>query len=78
MPHLVFLPRRKGREHGTRCPVDFQNLNAFQNGVGPKTLSSIQPLDLDTPLPIREWQQRYERYLDLTGRKETRNATRGR
>jgi len=40
--------------------------------IGLRTPSSIQPLDPDTPLPIREWQARYERYLDLVGRKETR------
>ena len=42
-----------------------------EQNIGPKTPSSI-PCDSDTPRPIREWQQRYERYLDLTGRKETR------
>ena len=44
---------------------------ARSQNIGPRTPSSI-PLDPDTPLPIRQWQQRYERYLDLTGRKETR------
>jgi site-specific recombinase XerD len=48
------------------------NQAELQN-IGPKTPSSAQPLDPDIPLPIREWQQRYERYLDLIGRKETRN-----
>jgi integrase len=42
-----------------------------RRNIGHRTPSSI-PLDPDTPLPIRQWQQRYERYLDLTGRKETR------
>ena len=45
---------------------------AKSQDIGPKTPSSTRPLDPDTPLPIREWQQRYERYLDLIGRKETR------
>jgi site-specific recombinase XerD len=42
-----------------------------EDQIGPKTPSSTQTLDPDTPLSIREWQQRYERYLDLIGRKET-------
>jgi len=45
--------------------------SAADHSIGHKTPSSI-PLHPDTPLPIRVWQQRYERYLDLTGRKETR------
>jgi site-specific recombinase XerD len=43
-----------------------------EQNIGHKTPSSIGPLDPDTPLPIREWQQKYEPYLDLTGRKATR------
>jgi site-specific recombinase XerD len=40
--------------------------------IGPRTPSSTPPFHTDKPLPIREWQQKYERYLDLIGRKETR------
>jgi site-specific recombinase XerD len=47
------------------------NQPAADQNIGNKTPSSI-PLDPDTPLPIREWQQRYERYLYLIGRNETR------
>jgi site-specific recombinase XerD len=39
--------------------------------IGPRTPSSTEPLDQDKPQPIREWQQKYERYLALTGRKAT-------
>ena len=42
-----------------------------EQNIGPKTPSSIQPLDRDKPIPIREWQQKYERYLFLIGRKAT-------
>jgi integrase len=48
-----------------------KNRTPFEKNIGQRTPSRI-PLDPDTPLPIREWQQRYERYLDLVGRKETR------
>ena len=48
-----------------------KNRTPFEKNIGQRTPSRI-PLDPDTPLPIREWQQRYERYLDLIGRKETR------
>ena len=40
--------------------------------IGHRTPSSTQPIDPDTPLPIREWQQKYERYLGLIGKNETR------
>jgi site-specific recombinase XerC len=42
-----------------------------EHNIGPKTPSTIQPLDKDQPHPIREWQQKYERYLFLIGRKAT-------
>ena len=45
---------------------------AESQNIGPKTPSSTQPHDPDTPLPIREWQQKYERYLGLIGKNETR------
>ncbi len=45
---------------------------ANSQNIGLKTPSSIEPIDPDKPLPIREWQQRYERYLFLIGRKATR------
>ena len=44
----------------------------FETNHRPQTPSTTQPIDPDKPLPIREWQSRYERYLDLTGKKETR------
>ena len=43
-----------------------------RRNIGHRTPSSIQFLDPDTPRPLREWHQRYERYFDLTGRNETR------
>ena len=45
---------------------------ANSQNIGLKTPSSIEPIDPDKPKPIREWQQRYERYLGLIGRKATR------
>jgi site-specific recombinase XerC len=48
------------------------NRTPFETNIGLRTPSSIQSVDPDTPLPIRDWQQKYERYLDLIGRKETR------
>lgn len=48
-----------------------KNRTLSEDQIGHKTPSSI-PVDPDTPLPIREWQQRYERYLDLIGKKATR------
>jgi site-specific recombinase XerD len=47
------------------------NRTPSEKDIGHRTPSTI-PLDPDKPLPIREWQQKYERYLDLVGRKETR------
>ena len=46
--------------------------NSKSQNIGLKTPSSIEPIDPDKPLPIREWQARYERYLFLIGRKATR------
>lgn len=48
------------------------NRTPFEKSIGPRTPSSTQPIDPDTPLPIREWQERYERYLGLIGKNETR------
>jgi len=48
-----------------------KNGKLFEKNIGPRTPSSI-PLDPDKPFPIREWQQRYERYLELIGKNETR------
>ena len=45
---------------------------AETQNIGHRTPSNIEPLDPDKPVPIREWQQRYERYLVLIGRNETR------
>ena len=42
-----------------------------EQNIGLKTPSSIEPLDRDKPQPIRDWQQKYERYLALIGRKAT-------
>jgi site-specific recombinase XerD len=50
-----------------------KNPTPFEQSIGPeKTPSSPQPIDPDKPLPIREWQQKYERYLGLIGKNETR------
>ena len=44
---------------------------AAEQNIGQRTPSSLQPSDRDKIQPIRYWQQRYERYLDSIGRKET-------
>ena len=41
----------------------------LEQNIGP---SNTQPVNSNAPLPIRDWQARYERYLELTGRQETR------
>ena len=46
-------------------------MNDQPSSIGLKTPSTIQPLDKDKPQPIRDWQQKYERHLFLTGRKAT-------
>ena len=43
-----------------------------EEDIGHKTRLGIQPLDQDKPRPIREWQQRYERYFALIGREAPR------
>ena len=48
------------------------NSQVAEQSIGPQTPSTTQPIDPDKPLPIREWQQKFERFLDLTGRNETR------
>jgi site-specific recombinase XerC len=48
------------------------NPKLFEKNIGPKTPSSIEVIDPDKPKPIREWQQRYENYLSLIGKKATR------
>gem|GEM_PF-6457521 len=48
------------------------NQTLSEKDIGSKTPSSIQPIDPDKPLPIREWQQKYEKFLFLTRRKATR------
>ena len=47
------------------------NHNPSEQNIGLKTPSSIEFLDQDKPQPIRDWQQKYERYLFLIGRKAT-------
>ena len=49
-----------------------KNQAPFETNHRPQTPSTTQPIDPDKPLPIREWQQKFERFLDLTGRNETR------
>ena len=45
----------------------------LEKNIGPqKTPSSTQPIDPDKALPIRQWQQKYEHYLELIGKKQTR------
>jgi site-specific recombinase XerD len=48
------------------------NLATFEKTIGPKTPSSIELIDPDKPLPIRAWQEKFENYLGLTGRRATR------
>jgi site-specific recombinase XerD len=48
-----------------------KNQTSFEQNIGQKTPSTTQAIDPDTPLPIRQWQQKYERYLELIGKKET-------
>jgi site-specific recombinase XerC len=47
------------------------NQTSPEKPIGPKTPSSIELVDRDKPIPIRDWQQKYERYLFLIGRKAT-------
>ena len=42
-----------------------------EQSIGQKTPSRIELLDQDKPIPIRVWQQRYERHLFEIGRKAT-------
>ena len=46
-------------------PDGLQNPTVFCESSGRNT-----PRDHGKPLPIREWQQRYERYLDLTAERK--------
>ena len=48
------------------------NSQVAEQSIGPQTPSTTQPIDRDKPLPIREWQQKFEYHLDLIGKKETR------
>ncbi len=48
------------------------NRTLFEKNIGPKTPSSIDNINQDKPKPIREWQQKYENYLFLIGKKATR------
>lgn len=48
------------------------NQPSTKQDIGLRTPSSMQPPDNDKPQPIRGWQQRYENYLFLIGRKATR------
>jgi site-specific recombinase XerD len=45
--------------------------SSSEQNIGQRTPSGIEAVDKDKPQPIRDWQQRYERYLFLTGRKAT-------
>lgn len=45
---------------------------AADHNIGRKTPSAIPPLDRDKIQPIRYRQERYERYLESIGRKQTR------
>jgi hypothetical protein len=53
-------------------------MKGHEQHTGLKTPSSIQPVDPDKPLPIRDWQEKYERSLDLFGRRQRRSGTQGR
>ena len=48
------------------------NQPAADQDIGLKIPSAIPPSDRDKIQPIRYWQERYERYLESIGRKETR------
>jgi len=47
------------------------NQPTLNQDIGNKTPSEINAPENDKPQPIREWQQKYERHLFLTGRKAT-------
>jgi hypothetical protein len=48
------------------------NPTPSEQHIGLKTPSSIETPEQDKPIPIRDWQQRYERHLILIGRQSTR------
>jgi len=48
------------------------NNQTSEKNIGQRTPSSVETLDQDKPLPIREWQQKYENYLSPIGKKATR------
>jgi site-specific recombinase XerD len=52
-----------------KTPVN--NQPTTDHNIGHKTPSAIQPSNRGKIQPIRHWQQRYERYLESIGRKET-------
>jgi len=47
------------------------NQTPSEQNIGPKIPSSIAIPEHDKAIPIRDWQQKYERYLFLIGRKAT-------
>jgi site-specific recombinase XerC len=47
------------------------NPTSSEQHIGHRTPSTIALHDKDKPQPIRDWQQKYERYLFLIGRRAT-------
>lgn len=48
------------------------NNQSSEKTIGHRTPSSVETFDQDKPRPIREWQQKYENYLFLIGKRATR------
>jgi hypothetical protein len=48
------------------------NRPSSEHDIGLRTPSTIENPDKEKPIPIREWQQKYEHYLVLIGKKATR------
>jgi len=48
------------------------NNKTSEQNIGLRTPSNINTIDSDKPQPIREWQQKYENYLSMIGKKATR------
>lgn len=63
--------RRKSDQIFEKEKTLMNNQPAADQNIGNKTPSPIQPSDRDKIQPIRHWQQRYERFLFLSGLKAT-------
>jgi integrase len=69
---VIDSPRKSNVTQRKQEQLPVKHQTPFEQNIGPKTPSSTQPIDPDKPLPIREWQVRFERYLYSIGRKATR------